>query len=73
VLFKMITRQYPFKSRDFVSLKKEILRNEINFPESMDVKYVFLFKKIFQKNVDKRISVKEMLIYFRNWQRYELN
>ena len=62
-MYKMLTGKYPFVSKRNKSLMKEILQNEIEYPDDMKLKHVVLLRKMLNKDPEKRISTSGLLNY----------
>lgn len=66
LFFKMLTGNYPFKSKKSRYLMKKILQAKVHFPIEMEIKHVILLKKMLNKRPHERPSVRRLISFFAN-------
>ena len=59
----MLTGKYPFSSKKSNGLMKHILKNEVVYPDSMQLKHIAILKKMLNKDPKKRLSVQNIMKY----------
>ena len=64
VLYKLLSRKYPYVGADNVLIMKAVCKKNVCFPSNMKIKYVMIIKKMLNKNPEKRPSVKDILKWF---------